>query len=100
MAIYYFMFEAEPRIDNPEKHACKGAFINCWVESTDQQSALNEATDYINEEGWEVVSIEEQFIANRKQYEDEYELKESLECFDEATSNGIAAIFNTWSDND
>jgi hypothetical protein len=33
-------------------------------------------------------------------YEGDIEAEESLECFDEATRNGISAIFYTWSDED
>jgi hypothetical protein len=100
MTIYYFMFEAIPHSDNPEKDDCAGAFINCWVDSIDVNSALTEASNYINDEGWEVISIEDQFIANRKQYEEDDQLKESLECFDQAMSDGIAAVFYTWSYDD
>ncbi|EJR99336.1 hypothetical protein JDS77_21935 [Bacillus cereus group sp. N28] len=100
MTIYYFSFEAIPCSDNPEKDDCEGAFINCWVDSIDVNLALTKANNYINAEGWKVISIEDQFIANQKQYEGDYELKESLECFEQAMRDGIAAIFYTWSYDD
>ncbi|MDM5155037.1 hypothetical protein QUF88_14805 [Bacillus sp. DX1.1] len=100
MTIYYFTFEAIPCSDNPEKDSCEGAFINCWIDSIDVNSALTKANNYINDEGWDVISIEDQFIANRKQYEGDYKLKESLECFDQAMSDGIVVIFYTWSYDD
>ncbi|MBK5432149.1 hypothetical protein ACFVWC_29690 [Bacillus mycoides] len=100
MTIYYFKFEAIPCSDNPEKDDCEGAFINCWVDSIDVNSALTKSSNYINDEDWEVTSIEDQFIANRKQYEGDYKLKELLECFDHAMSDGIAAIFYTGSYDD
>ncbi|WP_028777102.1 hypothetical protein [Shimazuella kribbensis] len=100
MTIYYFMFEAIPHSDNPKKDDCAGAFINCWVDSTDVNLALTEASNYINDEGWEVISMVDQFIASREQYEEDDKLKESLECFDQARSDGIAAVFHIWSYDD
>ncbi|HEK9101852.1 hypothetical protein KFD70_11140 [Bacillus pfraonensis] len=98
MTIYYFCFEAIPCSDNPEKNDCTGAFINFWIGSSDTNVALTEANHYIENEGWKVINVKEQFIADRKQYETDYELKEELECFDRAKKDGIAAIFYTWSE--
>jgi hypothetical protein len=58
LSIYYFMFEAKPQSDNPEKEEFKGAYVTCWVDSKDVSSALTTARSYINDEGWEVISIE------------------------------------------
>lgn len=96
MAIYYFMFEAIPFSDNPEKEDCAGAFISCWVDSIDLNSALTKANTYINNEGWKVIIVEDQFIAIRKQYEGDPEAEDSLNCFDQAISDGVAAIFHIW----
>ncbi|MFD0618228.1 hypothetical protein ACFQZR_12210 [Paenibacillus sp. GCM10027629] len=96
MVIYCFMFEAIPKIDNPERDEFAGAYVTCWVNSTAPNSALTSATAYINDEGWEVMKVEDQFIASREQYEGDDELAETLECFDQAVNYGIAAIFHTW----
>ncbi|MFD3447423.1 hypothetical protein ACFDTO_22785 [Microbacteriaceae bacterium 4G12] len=96
MPIYFFQFEAVPQLDNPERDECAGAYINCWVNSIDVNFALTTAHSYVNNEGWEVISSKEQFIANREMYEDDPETEESLECFDQAMSDGIAAIFYIW----
>lgn len=94
--IYCIMFEAVPRADNPNKNDFAGTFINCWVDSIDVDSAMVEAENYIKDEGWEIISIRDKFTVNRKQYEGEDQLKESLECFDQAIKDGIVAIFYTW----
>lgn len=98
--IYYFLFEAIPLADNLESKFCKGAFINCWIKSTQEELALQEAIDYIrHEEGWEVIRTEESFIANREGYEED-EQKDSLECFEWAVNHGVGVIVYTWSDDD
>ncbi|WP_255288682.1 hypothetical protein [Bacillus cereus] len=43
MTIYFFQLEAIPHPDNPEKEACVGAYINCWVKSINEKKALNRA---------------------------------------------------------
>jgi hypothetical protein len=96
MAIYYFMFEAVPNPDNPEKEEYEGAFVNCWVNATSMKSALTDAAKYIKSEGWKIEGMEESFIVDRERYEGETELVDSLECFDQAISNGVCALFNVW----
>lgn len=99
MAIYYFLFEAKPLADNAEGECCEGAFVNCWVKSAHEESALKEAIDYVwHQEGWEVTKIVERSITNRRQYEGDSELEDSLECFDRAVNGGIGVILYTWSD--
>jgi hypothetical protein len=100
MAIYFFMMEGIPMVDNPEKEEFDGAFINCWVNSVDITSALTKASKYIKSEGWRVLQIEDQMITNRERYERDPELLESLECFDQAVSEGVSAIFYVWPERD
>ncbi|MBT2701600.1 hypothetical protein J7E79_30595 [Bacillus sp. ISL-40] len=97
MTIYLIQLEAIPLIDNPESEECVGAFVNCWVKSKNIKLALNTAKNYVVNQGWEVISIEDQFIASRDMYlGDTQEDKELLECFDEALREDISAIFYTY----
>lgn len=96
MAIFYFLFEAIPHADNPERQELAGAYITCWVNSIDFTFALPYVTTYINNEGWKVINVEEQFVANRERYEGDDQLDESLACFDQAVNDGIAARKNHW----
>jgi hypothetical protein len=51
----------------------------------------------MNVEGWEVISIEDQFLASRDIYlEETEEDEELLESFDEEMREGISAIFYTY----
>lgn len=93
MKIYYILLEGKPFLNNKEGKEVAGAFINCWVNSEDETTAKDKAVEYVNDQGWEVLNIEEIFIASREQYENE---PDSLECFDEAINFGIGSIFYTW----
>lgn len=94
MRIYYLLLEGRPFIDNEEREEVAGAYINCWIKAKDETTAKDKATEYVASEGWEIVNIEEIFIAKRERYAD---LPESLECYEQAIHCGVGAIFNTWS---
>ena len=92
--IYYLLIEAVPYATNDESKEFGGAYVNCWIKATNQQSAIKKAKAYIASERWETVNIEEIYLSNRNYYYDEPELKS---CFDFACEHGVGAIFNTWS---
>jgi hypothetical protein len=101
MTIYFIQLEAIPLIDNPESEECVGAIVNCWVKSENIKLALNTAKSYVVNHSWEVISIEDQFIASRDMYlGDTEEDMELLECFDEALREGISAIFYTYEEDE
>lgn len=100
MTIYVFELEAIPRSDNPESEECIGAYVLCFVKSTNIKSALKKATEYVSNEGWEVIGVEDQFIGSRDMYEGENEDKEIRECFDEAVEYGVSGIFYTFASED
>jgi hypothetical protein len=93
MSIYHFMFSAKPLPNNPESEECGGAYINCWISSDDRDDAFNIAGEYCDNEGWQIMSIKEEFIASRERYE---EIHDSLECYDQAVEFGVSAIFYIW----
>ena len=93
MSIFYFMFEGKPLLSNPESQEFEGAYICCWVKSDNENLALSSAKAYIEDEGWEIVCIEEKFVAKREEYIDN---QESLDAFDQAINYGVGAVFYTW----
>ena len=93
MNIYYLLIEARPCANNDESKEVEGAFINCWVNAKNQQSAIKSAKNYIDSEGWETIGIQEINLSCRNYYENEPDL---LSCYDSACKYGISAIFNTW----
>lgn len=105
MAIYLVQLEAIPHNNNPEKAECIGAYVNCWVKADNMKIAFQTATEYVNNQGWEVVSLEDQFEVQRELYvgvdgKVEEELLDSLKSFDDAKIEGISAIYYTYSTED
>lgn len=87
------MIEAIPRETNIEKDEVGGAFINLWIKAESREIAIFKAKEYVDDEDWDFLNIEDIIIAQRDSYIDE---PESLKCYDEACKNGIDAIFYTW----
>lgn len=93
MNIYYLMVEARPLPENEESKEFGGAYINCWIKSKDETSAKSKVSEYVFDEGWEIIDIEDFFIVTREIYLEE---PNSLDCFDQAVNFGIGANFYTW----
>ena len=93
MIIYYLMAEAVPHHDNPESKEYSGAYINCWVKADTPKDALHKAKEYICEEHWSFVKLEDIFTVQRERYLNE---PDSLEAYDNASRYGLGAIFYTW----
>ena len=93
MTIYYLMIEAIPCRNNPESKEFSGAFVNCWVKASTQKDALKRVQEFIKNENWIFMKVEDIWEAQRQSYID---LPDSLECYDEACEIGLSAVFNTW----
>ncbi|MDO5154743.1 MAG: hypothetical protein Q4D51_02155 [Eubacteriales bacterium] len=93
MDMYYVMIEAVALNNNDESELYGGAFINCWTKAETKNMAIDIAKEYINEQGWEIVNIEEISKVSREKYLDSIEI---LEVYDEACECGVAAIIYTW----
>lgn len=98
MSIYYIMAEAATSIDNDESKEFGGAYINIWVKAETKDAALTKAKEFIVDEGWVLVNVEEAYAVNRADYTDDPDMDDPgvLECYDEACEQGISAIFYTW----
>ena len=96
MTMYYVMLEVVPNADNEEKDECEGAFLNCWVKTDSEEEAVELAKEYAEQEGWEVLGVEECRAVKREDYIGSEEEEENLEILDEAAENGLAGIFYTW----
>ena len=93
MTIYYLMIEAIPYRNNPESKEFGGAFVNCWVKASTQKDALKRVQEFIKNENWIFMKVEDIWEAQRQSYID---LPDSLECYDAACEIGLSAVFNTW----
>lgn len=94
MEIYYLIIEGKPSINNTEDPDVAGGYINCWVKAKNKKHAAELAVEYILEQKWEPIDIEEITSVQRNRY---LEDAPSLECYDMAKQSGLGALFYTWS---
>jgi hypothetical protein len=93
MKIFYFLIEVAPAPNSSNFIEAGGAFVNCWVKSSSEKSAAKIAQSAIRNDGWDIITVDETFVAERERYLD---IPESLELFEQAEIDGEAYLFDTW----
>jgi hypothetical protein len=93
MTVFYFFFEAVPAPESQNFKESGGAYVNCWVKSASYNTAAITAKETIISEGWQLVGLEDAFIAERKQYLDAPKV---LAFFDDESESGQLINFHTW----
>ncbi|MBU0946620.1 MAG: hypothetical protein KJ804_14150 [Proteobacteria bacterium] len=93
MKIFYFLIEVSPAPKSSNFSEAGGAFVSCWVKGSSEGSAVKKAQAAIRNDGWDIVTVDDTFIAERERYID---LPESLELFEQAEVDGEAYVFDTW----
>ncbi len=66
MSIFYMMVEARLLPENEESKELGGAYINCWIKSKDEPSAKRIVSEYVFDEGWEIIDIEKSSVVTRE----------------------------------
>jgi len=87
----YIQYTAKPKVEPKKPNDEAGAYINCWINYTDIESAKIVAEKMIEESGWITTSLDNLEFITRKFYEmdtDDSHLKyfEQAEIDDEVIS--------------
>ena len=93
MPIFYFRIEAIPTMKHDEFDDIGGAYINCWVKSSDENKAFKIASKTLAKYFWKILKTEKSFVATADMYKN---IPESLECFNEAMQGGESYYFYEW----
>ena len=93
MTMHFFTFLAVPTPDAKEFQDAGGAYVNCWIQGNDRDSAEESATDLIHEYGWVVETLEESGTVTSDDYG---EGDEDREFYEQALTEGEVIVFNTW----
>ncbi len=93
MTIIYLMLEATPTSNHEEFDDIGGAFINCWINAEDEESAKAIAIKTLKDCCWNVLRIEDCFRVNEGFYNNN---PEYLEYYKQATINGEYYVTNEW----
>ncbi|MDB4915176.1 MAG: hypothetical protein JWM95_2820 [Gemmatimonadetes bacterium] len=92
--MYFLILEAHPKPDHSEYGTIDGAFVSVFVDAVSAAAAERAARGLITDTGWQSDDLDEE-----PRWIDRAELEgnaESLERFDQASSDGIVATFHNW----
>jgi hypothetical protein len=67
--IFFLTFHAKPTKEHVEYVETLGAYINCWIESTDIESAKKIATRTIENLAWKIIDLEDAYEITEADYE-------------------------------
>src|SRR6266545_3343881 len=93
MAMYFLTFHAVPTPDAKEFLDAGGAYVSCWIQSTERSDAEKRAAELIHDYGWSVEALEDGTIVTSADYTAD---DEDREFFEQALVEGEVLVFNTW----
>ncbi len=70
--MYFFTFHCQPNKYH-QLEDVKGAYINCWINLEHKNDAEQKARKYIQNNHWEIVSLEENYIVKKEDYKNQSE---------------------------
>lgn len=94
MPMHFFTFLAAPTPEAKEFHTAGGAYVKCWIQNGDRQSAEERARELIVEYGWTVDALEGEAVVTGADYllDDE----EDREFYEQALMEREVLVFHTW----
>lgn len=93
--MYLINIQAKPKKESEHYDTFKGAFVSVYVDYKDINGAVTLAKDYVKQEGWKVVEVDDEyFTINSKDDLGEEEGQEEL--YNEALEYGFSIIFNCY----
>ena len=87
------MLVATPYPDNDEFKEVVGAYVNCWINFSQEDGAELLARHYITQAGWQPGVLQECTPVSEEQYHDD---AETLAYFREAEESGVSLAFYCW----
>ena len=91
--LFVIRIAAVPNPSSDEFEECGGAYVNTWVDSSEEENAVAVATQSVIEYDWKIEEVESVRVVERDDYE---EGDEGLRYFDEAIADGMSIVFHTW----
>jgi hypothetical protein len=91
--VWFVSVSACPEPSSEEFGKCSGAYVNCWLLSTDAETARARALQLCTEYGWRVEFIESCRRVERSDYATD---SEAVKYFDQALLDKEVVVFHTW----
>ena len=81
MPIYFLTFHTKPTLANEQVNKIEGAYINCWIDADDIETAEKTAAQKIQDTNWEILNTEDGYEITREDYPSR---NKGLECYEQA----------------
>ena len=94
LPIFFLQFEVTAKAEHIDAHKIAGAICNCWVQSDNEQSALQQGEQYLLEQDWQHLKTNETMQVDQSHFP---EGNAGAEYFEQARQQGFAAVFHIWS---
>ena len=94
LQVFYFQYEVQPLPNNEYFATAGGAYVNCYVVAASAENAAKLAQANFIENSWAVVAVQDEPVITAR--EDFFDDSDTLQCFDEAVSNGECYVFHLW----
>ena len=91
--MHFVVFEAHPKPQHAEYGRIDGAFVSAFVNEAVPAAAEAMAREFIEEQGWDIVVLDQSYPVDQERFELE---SESREHFDQALVDGIVVTFHRW----
>jgi hypothetical protein len=92
----YLILSAEPQAGTPASDEYGGAHVGCYIKDQTSLGAFDLAKKMIQEYGWNVLELEEQYSISAQTYENKSDGKE---YFEQALIDGEVIVFYTFPKN-
>lgn len=91
--MYLINLHAKPKKESEYFDKVAGAFVSIYIDYADAEGAIQLAKFYTEEEGWNVINVDEEFfeIENEKELDEEHQ-----EFYKESKEYGYTIIFNCY----
>lgn len=97
--MYLINIQAKPKKKSDYYKQYAGAFVSVYVDYKDLNGAINLAKYYVNEEGWKVVKVEDEYFTLNA-VEDVNNDESQIELYNEALVYGYAIILNCYEEDE
>ncbi len=91
--MWYFQFHVTPKPETTEYGIYGGAFVNCWINSSDKIKAETVARAKITQQLWNIENVEESLEVTEETYSENLD---GLKYYQEALESGLCLSFHTY----
>ena len=91
--MHFFTFVARPPDDPKRGSDIAGAYVNCWIDRLDRQTAEEVARQQIAQSSWSIESLEKYCVVSGADYEGD---QRGRQYFEQALIDKEVLVFHRW----